>query len=136
MKITDMTPGFKAALMAVLLALPLTMTGASNSLDRSAEEVGTQIQAGSAPLLLDVRSVQEFESGHVPGAINIPVQVLADRLKDLEGREAETLIVYCEAGPRARHARWLLHGAGFEYIGLMIEHMKRWRAFGLPTHKI
>ena len=55
--------------------------------------------ASDAPgTLLDVRSVAEFDSGHVPGALNIPVDELPQRLGELESGRAEEVIVYCAGG--------------------------------------
>lgn len=56
----------------------------------------------NAPILIDVREVDEYVSGHVPGAINIP-------LSDLVGRESEcglgdTVYVICQAGGRSARA--------------------------------
>jgi rhodanese-related sulfurtransferase len=55
-----------------------------------------------APILIDVREVDEYVSGHVPGAINIP-------LSELVGRESEcglgdTVYVICQAGGRSARA--------------------------------
>lgn len=48
----------------------------------SAEELKATIDQGKAPVIVDVRSEKEFQSAHIPGAINIP-------LEDLERRRAE-----------------------------------------------
>ena len=55
-----------------------------------------------APILIEVREVDEYVSGHVPGAINIP-------LSELVGRESEcglgdTVYVICQAGGRSARA--------------------------------
>jgi rhodanese-related sulfurtransferase len=55
-----------------------------------------------APILIDVREVDEYVSGHVPGAINIP-------LSELVGRESDcglgdTVYVICQAGGRSARA--------------------------------
>ena len=55
-----------------------------------------------APILIDVREADEYVSGHVPGAINIP-------LSELVGRESEcglgdTVYVICQAGGRSARA--------------------------------
>ena len=68
----------------------------------------TQIQ------LVDVRTLEEFNSTHVPGAIHIPVQELSNRLNELNPKQ-ETLL-YCHAGMRSLTAAHILEQAGFTQI--------------------
>jgi rhodanese-related sulfurtransferase len=78
--------------------------------ERMAANVTTQglhgmLNGGSPPGVLDVRSAAEFATGHVPGAINIPMEELEARLADLP---AGSLVVVCESGKRAEVAAgWL-----------------------------
>ncbi|OYV07392.1 MAG: CoA-disulfide reductase [Verrucomicrobiales bacterium VVV1] len=62
--------------------------------------------------LLDVRDEDEFAEGHVPGALNIPLNSLRDSLSSL-GR-VRPLAVYCAVGGRAHNAVRLLRQKGFE----------------------
>jgi phage shock protein E len=90
--------------------------------------------ASDAPgTLLDVRSVAEFDSGHVPGALNIPVDELPQRLGELESGRADEVIVYCERGGRAMKAADLLMASGFRKLGHLEGDMSGWRAAGLPS---
>ena len=63
-------------------------------------------------LLLDVRTPAEFAGGHVEGALNIPVQVLGQRLGDLGAKDRE-IVVYCQSGGRSARAANELRAAGF-----------------------
>ena len=64
-------------------------------------------QAGVAPLLvIDVRDVGEYKSGHVPGAINIPQQKLERQLDKLQ--DAKGVVLYCINGRRTRLAEQTL----------------------------
>lgn len=62
---------------------------------------------GAGPVqLVDVRSPGEFASGHVPGAVNIPMEQVESRLGDL--REGCRVVLICQSGSRARTvAEWL-----------------------------
>jgi rhodanese-related sulfurtransferase len=66
---------------------------------------------GDRPVLLDVRTPLEFVTGHIPGAVNIPVDELRSRVKELP-RDRE-IAVYCRVGQRAYLATRLLRQAGF-----------------------
>lgn len=63
---------------------------------------------------LDVRSKAEFHSGHKPGAINIPLDELPNRLDELD--KDANIIVYCQVGMRAREAVRILKKAGFSKV--------------------
>ncbi len=66
---------------------------------------------GSRPFLVDVRTPQEFVAGHIPEAVNIPVDDLRSRLGELP-RDRE-IAVYCQVGQRGYLATRILRQAGF-----------------------
>jgi rhodanese-related sulfurtransferase len=67
-------------------------------------------------LLLDVRTPQEYEAGHVPGAINLPVDDLRSRLNELP-RDGK-ITVYCQVGQRGYLAARILMQAGYDVANL------------------
>lgn len=75
-------------------------------------------------VILDVRTVEEFESGHVEGAINIPVEELAERLDELS--KNDELLVYCRTGNRSGNAVNILSDGGFTKIYHMHEGISVW----------
>lgn len=84
-------------------------------------------------LFLDVRTPEEYASGHVPGAVNIPYDEVSARVSELESRRDDAVVVYCEKGPRASKARAVLEGAGFTAVRSLAGHMAAWRTSGLPV---
>lgn len=98
----------------------------------SPSELMNQITAGTPPVILDVRSRQEFAQGHVPGAIHIPfwqVGAQAERMSDFRDRP---IVVYCGRGPRAYIAGAVLRRRGFRSVAYLAGHMKNWRSMKLP----
>ena len=87
------------------------------------------MESADPPLVLDVRSAEEFATGHVPGARNVPYDQVGARLAEL-GAPRE-VVVYCERGPRAAKAAAVLRDAGFAVKHLSGD-MSGWRAQGLP----
>ena len=69
----------------------------------------------SGALLVDVRTFEEFTSGHLPGAVNIPVQELDRRLGEL-GPKDRPIVLYCRSGNRSGRAARMLERAGFATI--------------------
>jgi phage shock protein E len=66
-------------------------------------------------LLLDVRSESEFAERHIRGALNIPVQSLAQRLQELPAKE-HPIVVHCRSGIRSATAADLLRKAGWSHV--------------------
>lgn len=91
-----------------------------------------RIVQGSAPLILDVRTQQEFSTGHVPGAKNIPLDQLQRRWREMSLSQDQELVVYCERGVRAKFAEDILTAAGFTNLLHLKGHMQAWRAAQLP----
>jgi phage shock protein E len=69
----------------------------------------------SGARLVDVRSRAEFAGGALPGAINVPVDSLSARLKEL-GPRGSTLVVYCLSGSRSALAKRVLEKNGFTSV--------------------
>lgn len=68
-----------------------------------------------AGTLLDVRSPDEFATGHLRGALNVPVQELNERLAELGARD-RPVAIYCRSGRRSAVATQLLRRAGFTSV--------------------
>ena len=83
-----------------------------------------------APLLLDVRTPEEFAEGHLPGAVLIPHDQLASRLAETEGKP--WVLVYCRSGARASKAQAVLEQAGVE-VRQVEGSWLRWQAEGRPV---
>jgi phage shock protein E len=65
--------------------------------------------------LLDVRSSGEFSGGHLPGARNVPVHELSQRIAEL-GDKGKPVVVYCASGMRSASAAGTLRKAGFARV--------------------
>lgn len=120
-----------ARLPLFLLALAmLACGGASSTGEVDAETVEGWLADDERPLLLDVRSPEEYATGHVPGALNIPHDELAGRLDEVEAARGSGVVVYCERGGRAAHAEALLRDSGFSSVHHLSGDMAAWRAAG------
>ncbi len=69
-----------------------------------------QILAGGA-LIIDVRTPEEYRQGHVPGSMNIPLEILQGEMKNLDKRRP--IITCCRSGMRSASAALLLTNNGF-----------------------
>lgn len=66
-------------------------------------------------LLLDVRTVEEFNERHIEGAVNIPVQDLEQRLAEVGDRK-RPVVLYCRSGKRSEQAKGILADAGWQTV--------------------
>lgn len=99
----------------------------------SRDELQARLRSGSV-IVLDVRSLDEYAAGHVPGAVSIPVGELKRRLKEIpEGQE----IVACCRGPYCVYsydAIEILRPKGFRARRLLGGYLE-WMAAGLPIER-
>ena len=95
-------------------------------------ELLSAIEANQAPVIIDVRSQAEYDSGHVPGAIHVPFwwAYSPDELARVGG--SELLVLYCAHGPRAGIAKFALKLSGFDNIVYLKGHMSAWKDAKLP----
>ncbi len=99
-----------------------------------AEEVKRRITAKENFILLDVRSKEEFEKGHLPNAINIYVGELPGKFNEIP-KDHRPLTVFCSTGRRATIAASLLKKNGFDGIEDWLGSMMACTAIGCPVVK-
>ena len=114
--------------LAALVACSPGPAQSSISQAELADRMGTR----SAPLIIDVRTRSEFDSGHIPGAVNIPHTELSSRLGEVEAESDQEIVVYCEGGGRSMAAAFALRGAGFSTVLHLEGDMRAWRESRLP----
>ncbi len=115
-------------LTAAMLSLTmLTACGATSDSNSSAPEKAEYIQITQAEaksiidsdeecIILDVRTEEEFSSGHIEGAILIPDNEIADRAEaELPDRDM-LILVYCRSGNRSKSASETLVSLGYTNV--------------------
>lgn len=123
----------RLAMVSGVLALASACSGPASTPAISGEELAARIRDGDAPLVLDVRSPEEFAAGRVPQAINIPFDALPDRMGELGVEDLDReIVVYCESGRRAAEAESALRHAGFSGVRHLEGDMVAWREARRP----
>lgn len=108
-------------LVAVVVAIAVLYW--STRAGKTAPAEAKQLVADGARLV-DVRTPGEFGSGHIHGAMNVPLQALANRIAEL-GDRSQPVVVYCRSGARSSSAKKVLEKAGFEKV-FDLGAMSRW----------
>lgn len=86
------------------------------------EDIKDLVASGAT--LVDVRTPAEYASGHIDGAVNVPVDTLSERLKEL-GPKDSNIVLYCRSGARSGRAKAMLEQQGFERV-VNLGAMSRW----------
>ncbi|WP_343185188.1 rhodanese-like domain-containing protein [Anoxynatronum sibiricum] len=82
----------------------------------SPEEAFQRLENEEQIILLDVRTEAEFEEGHIPGSMLIPLQVLAEEAPlQLSDKDA-TIFIYCRSGRRSLEAAKMMLEMGYTQI--------------------
>lgn len=82
-------------------------------------------------VIIDVRTVDEFAAGHIPGAINIDSATLAEQIDNLDPNG--TYLIYCRRGGRSAGVHSLMREAGFSEVYEIEGGISAWQAEGLPV---
>ncbi len=125
-------PGSAGAFAGAVLAVALSACAAS--IDRV--ELLRQLQEGTQPVIVDVRSRGEFDRDHIPGALSLPLFSVSSGLKASGFSKKDSIILYCEHGPRAGLAALSLFFSGYEKIYSLEGHMRGWRKADFPLEII
>lgn len=108
-----------ALLVVLVLVVVRSFFGASGDVDSArAREL-----VGGGATLVDVRTVGEYRSGHIEGALNIPVDDLAGKMAQIP--KDKPVVVYCQSGMRSASAASTLKDAGYKEV-YNLGAMSRW----------
>ena len=67
-------------------------------------------------VLIDVRTEEEFHKSHVPGAINVPLDIIHNRIEKIVNDTNENITLYCRSGRRSELARNILTKLGYSNV--------------------
>jgi len=87
-------------------------------------------------MLIDVRSPDDFDKGHIPGAINMPHDNINDYLDDLAGHKNKPIIIYCRSGNKAQLAMKILQDLDFSEVMHLEGDMLGWNAANMPIDRM
>ena len=85
--------------------------------------------------ILDVREIDEFATGHLPNAKNIPMSKLAERVSDLEKFKEKPIILCCASGMRSAKGCGELEKLGFTRVHNLGGGVDAWVGAGYPIKK-
>ena len=99
--------------------------------DVTVEEAKSLVESNVSLIIVDVRTREEYDSGHIEGAILIPVSELEGRIIELS--KEEELLIYCRTGNRSSNSVNILKANGYTKIFHMNDGIIAWIQAGYPT---
>lgn len=123
---------FAVALLAVVAYLPRIIAHFRRGPMLNVAELKQKIDQGEDVLILDVRTAEDFigEQGHIIGASNIPVEVLAGRVDELAEHIERTIAIVCRTDRRSAKAAQLLARKGYADVHIVRNGMTAWNEAG------
>jgi rhodanese-related sulfurtransferase len=97
------------------------------------EELATLLRDGAAVRVLDVRTPGEYETAHIRGAYNVPLDTLGEHGAELRAAVEEPVVLVCQSGQRARRAEEALKTAGMPNLHVLDGGVNGWLAAGQPV---
>ncbi len=96
----------------------------------STPDVHARLDDADAPLFLDVRETEEWQEGHLPGAVHVPRGNLESRIEALVPDRGREIVVYCAGGSRSAFAAKSLQELGYENVASMAGGFSDWKRNG------
>ena len=85
--------------------------------------------------ILDVRTPAEFESQHIAGAYNVPLDTLSEHGPEIRASVTDPIVLVCRSGQRARKAEEALRASGMANLHVLDGGMSAWSAAGQPVRE-
>ena len=85
--------------------------------------------------VLDVRTPGEYESAHIVGAYNVPLDTLGEHAREIRSQVTVPIVLVCQSGSRARRAEDTLKAAGMPNLHVLDGGMNAWLASGHPVRR-
>ncbi len=100
-----------------------------------APDLQTELAGTPAPLVIDVRTADEFAGGHIEGAINLPLEEFAANLSQLPADKGAPIVILCQSGHRGALIMMYLRMIGYTNVRNLAGGMNAWVAAELPVVK-
>lgn len=93
------------------------------------------LQSASPPRVLDVRTPGEFDAVHMPGAYNVPLDLLREHRDEISSHLDQDIVLVCRSGQRAAQAEDTLRRAGLTNVHVLDGGLAAWEATGFAVNR-
>jgi rhodanese-related sulfurtransferase len=113
----------------------MTAPDATNPAGMDAATLRDLLATGRGPRILDVRTPGEFETAHIPGAYNVPLDLLREHRTELRAHLDDQVVLVCRSGARATQAGQTLAQAGLPNVRILDGGMLAWQRTDAPINR-
>jgi rhodanese-related sulfurtransferase len=126
---------FLALVVIVYLLLAGPITRSLLGIKTLPVSQAVQLMNHESAVVVDVREPDEFRTGHIPNAINIPLGSLTERIKDIEKYKTTPVLLSCRTSQRSARAATILSKRGFIAAHILAGGITAWQGANLPIKK-
>ena len=101
----------------------------------NAVDLQGMLNSAKPPRILDVRTPGEFETSHIAGAYNVPLDLLKEHRDEILSHLDDEVVLVCQAGGRAAQAEETLRQAGMGNVHVLAGGMNAWEAAGMAVNR-
>lgn len=99
------------------------------------QDLNERLSSAAPPRVLDVRTPGEFETAHIAGAYNVPLDLLREHRDEITKHLDEEVVLVCRSGQRAAQAEETLRAAGLGNVHILDGGIVAWQAEGFAVNR-
>lgn len=126
---------FVALVFILFMLFGNTITLAMSGIKSANVSEAVQLVNHNNAVMVDVCEVNEYQKGHIPGTINIPLSTMSSRFGELEKYKSKPVVMVCRSGQRSGKAGTMLRKQGFENVYNLTGGNLAWQRENLPLEK-
>jgi rhodanese-related sulfurtransferase len=93
------------------------------------------LNESEAPRVIDVRTPAEFETAHIPGSYNVPLNLLQEHSGEIAAHLDQDIVLVCRSGMRAAQAEQTLAAGALPNVHLLEGGIMAWQQLGAPINR-
>jgi len=126
---------FIALVIIIILLLQTVFNDVTRKFKLISPALAVSLINGEEAVVIDARNKNEFDKGHLSGAILIPLPDIKEHPEKLKKYEGSSLVIYCQSGARSSEACQHLSKQGFEKLFNLDGGILAWQEANLPLEK-
>ncbi|MEW5007922.1 sulfurtransferase [Cycloclasticus sp. 46_83_sub15_T18] len=126
---------FVALVIVIILLLQTVFSDITRKFKLLSPSLAVALINRDDTVVIDTRNKNEFDKGHLSGAILIPLPEITEHPDKLKKYDGQSLLFYCQTGSRSNEAGQLLSKQGFDNIFTLDGGIQAWQEANLPLEK-
>ena len=125
----------KTFLLSLFVFLVACSSPDASPLAEISPQEASKLFTNETAVIVDVRTQAEWDAGHIPGAVHIPLSEVKGRLDEFKAFEGQEIVMQCRSGKRSAAAGKILLSAGYEDVSNLTGGINAWGKAKLPVEQ-